>query len=131
MAFVVLAEVGIQQSDNRHVLPEGWRYTGYLLGKHPSADAAMPSRKGELKQLACTPFYIFLRSAVVEGYERVGALEKKAHQLQPNIYLVLHAYYHNHPRIVFINSGGGRSCCARKSEGQMSTMKSNLPRKGP
>jgi len=61
----------------------------------------MPGRKGESHQLACTPFHVFGGRAVVEDYERVGALGKPSHELQPLFYDVLIADYHIHSWIVF------------------------------
>ena len=64
----------------------------------------MASRKAEIHQPACAPFHIFRGCAVIEDYERVGALKKPAHELQPIFHLVLQAYYHKHSWIIFTNS---------------------------
>ena len=92
---------GVKEDDRRHVLPEGRCYAGQLLGQHPNADAHMAGRKGEIHQLACTPFHVFGGRAVVEDYERVGAREKPSHYLQPLFHGVLLADYHIHSWIVF------------------------------
>ena len=75
----------------------------------------MSSRKTKIHQLACAPFHIFGGCAVIEDYERVGALKKPADEIQPIFHLVLHAYYHKHSWIIFTNSVVGlvlRECRA-------------------
>ena len=75
----------------------------------------MSSGKAKIHQLACAPFDIFGGCAVIEDYERVGALKKPAHDIQPNFHLVLLAYYHKHSWIIFTNSVVGlvvRECRA-------------------
>ena len=93
--------MGVKENDRRHVLPEGSCDAGYLLGEHPKADSDMASRKAEIHQLACAPFHIFRGCAVIEDYERVGALKKPTHELQSIFHLVLRAYYHKHSLIIF------------------------------
>ena len=106
---------GVKENDRRHVLPEGSCDAGYLLGERPNADANMASRKAEIYQRACAPFHIFRGGAVIEDYERVGALKKPGHELQPIFHLVLRAYYHKHSWIIFTSSVVGlvvRECQA-------------------
>ena len=77
----------------------------------------MSSGKAEIHQLACAPFHIFGGCAVIEDYERVGALKQPAHEFQPNFHLVLLAYYHKHSWVIFTNSVVGlvvRECWADK-----------------
>ena len=85
----------------------------------------MSSRKAEIYQLACVPFHIYRGCAVIGDYERVGALKKSAHELQPNFHLVLHAYYHKHLWIIFINLVVGlivRECRVYKQDvGELAT----------
>ena len=75
----------------------------------------MASRKAEMDQLACAPFHIFRGCAVIKDYERVGALKKQAHELQPRFHLVLRKYQDSHSWIIFTNSAEGfvvRECQA-------------------
>ena len=110
---------GVREDDRRHVLPERRCYSGQFLGQRPNADAHMPDRKGEIHQLACTPFHVFGGRAVVEDYERLGAHEKPPHKLQPFFHVVLLANYHIHSWIVFTNSVVGlvvRECWADEND---------------
>ena len=102
--FRCLGRRGVEQHDACKVLSERLCDAGELLGHHQNADADMSSRKAKIHQLACAPFHIFGGCAVIEHYERVGALEKPSHELQAYFHLVLLAYYHKYSWIIFTNS---------------------------
>ena len=79
----------------------------------------MSSRKAKIHQLACAPFHIFGGCAVIEYYERVGALKIPAYDIQTNFHLVLLASHHRHSWVIFTNTEVGlvvRECGADKHD---------------
>ena len=112
--FRGLGRGGVKENDRRHVLPEGRCYACHLLGQHPNTDAYMSSRKGKMHQLACTPFHIFGRCAVIEDYESVcrprKQISRSSTTFPPGAACMLSQTFLGH-----FHQFGGRSCCARMS----------------